>query len=110
MSTNTERADWSGAAAEKYCELTRSANYGRINKEEVSEVLGDLIGDLGHYAERMGLSREEYIECVSHGVGMWSAERRAPLIEEVGNEPGRNDLVEITVDELPMMATEEGFE
>lgn len=95
MATNEERADAALMGLEEY-----AYEFGPPLdcEDNVKNAIADLIGNLGHDADRRKL---DFLDLVRRGVGMWSAERRAPLVPNVGHEPGINDIVTITVIEQP---------
>ena len=77
--TNADRARWAEHALRAFIE--------QCGGDDDETAIGDLIGDLLHFARSRGF---DPIEIAQHGVGMWSAEERTP-------EPYANDLATITI-------------
>jgi hypothetical protein len=79
---NDDRADWARLAVFAYAKATG---------DDYPEVIANLIARIGHYCERKSL---DYLNLIGRGVGMWSAESRAPE-----GEPFMNDIATITIEE-----------
>jgi hypothetical protein len=72
----------------------RGQSISRLHPSDVRDAIADLIADLGHYADLRFRRRTAFIELVSRGVGMWSAERRCK-----GRAPEINHRVRIAIDD-----------
>lgn len=83
---NEARARWAAVALEAFSETCGPQLF---DDEDATACIGDLIGDLLHYADRRGL---DALSIVRKGIGMWAAESRAP-----DGEPMGNDEVEVTI-------------
>ena len=72
----------------------RSRRISQLHPSDVRDGIADLIADLGHYADQRFPRRAAFIELVSRGIGMWSAERRRR-----GRAPESNHRVRIVIDD-----------
>lgn len=80
LPSNEDRANWATEAIDAF---KVKCGPGLSDKEAIQ----DLITDLGHLADRLGL---DFLAVAAHGIGAWSAEREDP-------DPRTNDLVDIHV-------------
>ena len=83
MTDNVSRAEWASYALDAFERACGGS--------DAAEIIQDLIADLGHYADQIGLDFKAIAEC---GVGDWSAERRAP-----DGEPNTSDTATIIIEE-----------
>ena len=67
MSTNLKRAAWAKACISLFADMTGTEN------DEQS--IGDLICNLGHYAQRRNL---DFLQLVQTGIGHWHLEQIDP--------------------------------
>jgi hypothetical protein len=58
------------------CATKALENFERCFGCNKADAIADLISDLGHLADQLGL---DYMQEVERGVGHWRAERGAPL-------------------------------
>jgi hypothetical protein len=58
------------------CAMKALENFERCFGCNKADAIADLISDLGHLADQLGL---DYIQEVERGLGHWRAERRVPL-------------------------------
>jgi hypothetical protein len=87
MSTNTKRAACAQTALEAFQKECKPP-HGEIPDAETA--LGDLIANLLHLAESLGL---DPIAVVQNSIGMWNAESQAP-----DGEPYANDYATVTIE------------
>lgn len=73
--SNVERANWAAEALAVFCEET-----GLDSELECEEAVGDLIANLGHYCDELGL---DFVDLVAGAVGIWDVEKR----EQANGEP-----------------------
>jgi len=78
---NRERAAWAKIALTAFTDA--------VGKSDPATEIADLIGDLMHLART---HRLHPLDVASHGIGMWSAEERAP-----DGEPQANDDAHIAI-------------
>lgn len=65
MTTNDLRARWAEASLDLF------KAYSEV--DEPIDAIGDLIANLGHFADRKGLP---FLKCVATGIGHWHLEKR----------------------------------
>ena len=82
MTTNKTRATWAAAALDAYLALVGG---------DRSDAIGDLIGDLGHLADRDGVN---FIAEAEAGLSAWADERTYP---PDGIRPHGDTVVLITI-------------
>ena len=82
MTTNKTRATWAAAALDAYLAVVGG---------DRADAIGDLIGDLGHLADREGLN---FIGEAEAGLSAWADERSYP---PDGIGPFGNKVVLITI-------------
>ena len=88
MVNNIDRAEWAAHALQRFSDST---SHGQIDEHSI----GDLICDLGHYAEiELALPRTEILAIFSVGIGAWLAESGDPL-----GEPKCNKYVTINIED-----------
>ena len=73
---NTDRSEWAQRALSVFCE-----DSGLNEEIERLDAVSDLICNLGHYCDRLGL---DFIAIASRSIGVWDAEKREEANDEAG--------------------------
>ena len=71
LTANLDRAKWAAAALQAFADEVASGDTA-----DVATLLGDLLCDLGHFADSKGL---DYQAIVAKSLGTWKAEVADPL-------------------------------
>lgn len=71
--TNLDRALWARESVVAFQDAKGGPDFEGLCPEDQDDALADLIADLGHLADWLGV---DFVKLVEQGVGAWSAERR----------------------------------
>jgi hypothetical protein len=98
MTTNRERAEVALEPLRLFHGLTRTKPLDLARKEEIADLIADLICDLGHFADQHDL---DVVAILEDAAGMWHAEKHDP-----DEEPDANDVASLTIVRAPRNAKE----
>jgi hypothetical protein len=98
MTTNRGRAEQALEPLKVFHGLTRTKPLDLARKDEVADLIADLICDLGHFADQHDL---DVVAILEDAAGMWHAEKHDP-----DEEPDANDVASLTIVRDPQNAKE----